>query len=289
VRPDVLGGARSQLNDRPAASAGGQLEDNRFIPRPMDTGWLKSLWHDLLLEAHPLRGVFELPVIFDLGAVFFFALTGALAAIRRGYDWVGMFILAFVTGVGGALIRDGLFIQQGPPAIVADGRYLVVILLACLAGMVIGGHIERFQKTIAYIDALGLGAYAVVGLQKALAANMSIPAAIMVGTINAVGGGLLRDIIVRVEPLMLKPGQFYVLAALLGSILFVSLTAITPLSASKAALIAIGATFAFRVLTIWFNWQTKAVRPWFAGHGKETSKVDDEARKQEQEHGRGKE
>ena len=250
----------------------------------METNWTKSLLHDLLLEAHPLRGMFELPVIFDLGAVFFFALTGALAAIRRGYDFVGLFIMAFVTGVGGALIRDGLFIQQGPPAIVADGRYLIAVLLASLVGMAIGGFIERFQKPIAYIDALGLGAYAVVGVQKALAASMSLPAAIMVGTINAVGGGLLRDIIVRVEPLMLKPGQFYVLAALFGSVLFVGLILGTRLSASQSALIAIGVTFFFRLLTIWFNWQTKAVRPWFAGHGKETSMSDDEARKQEQEH-----
>lgn len=250
----------------------------------MDTEWTNRLWRELL-GAHPLQELFQLPVSFDLGAVFFFALTGALAAIRRGYDFIGLFIMAFVTGVGGALIRDGLFIQQGPPAIVADGRYLVAVLLACLAGMAIGGFIERFQKTIAYIDALGLGAYAVVGVQKALAANMSIPAAIMIGTINAVGGGLLRDVIVRVEPLMLKPGQFYVLAALFGSIIFVTLTLNTSLSASESALIAIGVTFVFRVLTIWFNWQTKAVRPWFAGHGKESTMSDDEARKQEQEHG----
>jgi uncharacterized membrane protein YeiH len=254
----------------------------------MATEWLDTLTHGLL-RAYPLREMFELPAIFDLGAVFFFALTGALAAIRRGYDFVGLFIMAFVTGVGGALIRDGLFIQQGPPAIVADGRYLVAVLVACLVGMAIGGFIERFQKTIAYIDALGLGAYAVVGVQKALAANMSIPAAIMIGTINAVGGGLLRDIIVRVEPLMLKPGQFYVLAALVGSILFVSLVVGTTLSAPQSALIAIGATFVFRVLAIWFNWQTKAVRPWFTGHGKESTMSDDEARKQEQEHGSDKE
>lgn len=242
-------------------------------------GWLSRR----LLEAYPLREMFELPAGFDFGAVFFFALTGALAAIRRGYDSVGLFILAFVTGVGGALIRDGLFIQQGPPAIVADGRYLVVVLLACFAGAAIGGLIERFQKTIAYIDALGLGAYAVVGVQKALAANMSIPAAIMIGTVNAVGGGLLRDIIVRVEPLMLKPGQFYVLAALLGSILFVWLTIAMPLTASQSALIVIGVTFLFRVLTIHFNWQTRAVRPWFAGHGKESTRSRGEGRKQGQE------
>lgn len=250
----------------------------------MATEWFDTLTQGLL-RSYPLREMFELPVIFDLGAVFFFALTGALAAIRRGYDFIGLFIMAFVTGVGGALIRDGLFIQQGPPAIVADGRYLVVIVLACLVGMAIGGFIERFQKTIAYIDALGLGAYVVVGVQKALAANMSLPAAVMIGTINAVGGGLLRDIIVRVEPLMLKPGQFYVLAALFGSILFVWLVIGTALSAPRAALIVIGVTFVFRLLAIRFNWQTKAVRPWFASHGKESTMSDDEARKRDKGHG----
>jgi len=153
--------------------------------------------------------------------------------------------------------------------------------------MAIGGFIERFQKTIAYIDALGLGAYAVVGVQKALAASMSIPAALMVGTINAVGGGLLRDIIVRVEPLMLKPGQFYVLAALLGGILFVALTLATTLTATPSALIAIGVTFAFRLLTIRFNWQTRAVRPWFAGHGQETTMSRDQARARNRDQGEG--
>lgn len=244
-------------------------------------------WYDLiigtLLRSYPLRELFQLPAIFDLGAVFFFALTGALAAIRRGYDFIGLFIMAFVTGVGGALLRDGVFIQDGPPAIVTDGRYLISVLLACLAGMVIGGFIERYQKTIAYIDALGLGAYAVVGVQQALLANMSLLAALMIGTINAVGGGLLRDIIARVEPLMLKPGQYYVLMALVGSILFATVMIMTSLSATQAALTAIGVTFVLRVLTIRFNWQSTAVRPWFASHGKESTLSDDEARKQEQE------
>jgi len=106
---------------------------------------------------------------------------------------------------------------------------------------------------------------------------------IMIGTINAVGGGLLRDIIVRVEPLMLKPGQFYVLAALLGSGLFAGLTITVQVPVHQAALIAIAAAFLFRVLAILFNWQTKAVRPWFT-EGKETTMSDDEARRQEQMH-----
>ena len=61
-----------------------------------------------------LKGQFQLPIVFDLAATFLFGVTGALAALRRGYDFVGLFALVFVTAVGGALIRDGIFIQQGP-------------------------------------------------------------------------------------------------------------------------------------------------------------------------------
>lgn len=81
-----------------------------------------------------MQGTFQLPILFDLGATFVFGVTGALAAMRRGYDIVGLFALAFVTGVGGGLLRDGLFIQQGPPSVITDSRYILVILLSVLAG-----------------------------------------------------------------------------------------------------------------------------------------------------------
>jgi len=70
---------------------------------------------------------FHLPIIFDLGATFIFGITGALAALQRGYDFIGLFALAFASGVGGGLLRDGLFIQQGPPAVTMNSRYLVAI------------------------------------------------------------------------------------------------------------------------------------------------------------------
>ena len=63
--------------------------------------------------------LFYLPAAFDLGAVFFFALTGALVAIRRGYDLLGLLAMSFISGLGGGLIRDGLFLQDGPPALTA--------------------------------------------------------------------------------------------------------------------------------------------------------------------------
>jgi uncharacterized membrane protein YeiH len=206
-----------------------------------------------------MHGQFQLPIIFDLGAVFIFGITGALAAIRRGYDLVGLFALTFVTALGGALIRDGIFIQQGPPAIMADSQYLLAVLLAGFVGLMFRVQVERFTKLIAWLDALGLGVYGVVGVQKSLQAHLSVEAAILVGTINAVGGGLLRDVLVREEPLVFQAGQFYLLAALAGCALFPLLTLETALSATQAALVSIAVTFVFRILAIQFNWRTSAL------------------------------
>jgi len=204
---------------------------------------------------------FQLPVWFDLAATFAFALTGALAAVKRGYDVVGLLSLAIVSGIGGGLIRDGIFLQQGVTPLLTNPHYLYVIGVAALLGLVLGERVNRFQRLIALVDALGLGAYACFGVQKSLSAGLGPTAAVFVGVVNAVGGGILRDLLTREEPLVFKPGQFYVLVALAGAVLFVVLTVQTELDATMAAIIAIAVTFIFRVLTIAFNWRTGAVAP----------------------------
>ena len=79
-----------------------------------------------------MRGHFTLPIYIDLTATCLYAMTGALLAIRRHYDVIGMFVLALVSGVGGGLIRDGIFIQHGPPLAMSDGRYLAVVIIGCI-------------------------------------------------------------------------------------------------------------------------------------------------------------
>ena len=203
---------------------------------------------------------FHLPVWFDLGATFAFALTGAIAGIKRGYDIVGVFFLALATGLGGGLIRDGVFLPQtGSTALLTDPRYIGFVAAATIAGILFSKHVKRAQRVIAIIDAVGLGAYAAFGTQKALQAGLAVPAAILVGVINASGGGLLRDIITREEPLVFRPGQFYVLTALAGAATFVFLSVRLGVAATPAAIIAIAVTFVFRALTIVFNWRTSAI------------------------------
>lgn len=208
-----------------------------------------------------LQGQFALPIGFDLAATFAFALTGALAAIRRRYDIVGVFFLALICGLGGGLMRDGLFIQSGPPAALLDGRYLQVVAIAAGLGVLLRERVQRFGRVIATIDALGLGAYAAFGTQKALASGLSVPAAMLVGVLNAAGGGILRDVLTREEPLVFKPGQFYVLVAFFATVVFVVAGLGFELSAETAAYITIGTTFVIRTLTVWLNWRTTPLGP----------------------------
>src|SRR5262245_57501881 len=115
----------------------------------------------MFFQGDPQRYLFDLPLTFDIGAVFFFAVTGAMVAVKRGYDLVGLFAMSFITGLGGALIRDGIFLQDGPPGLTRDGRYLTAVLVGCLVGWILGLRLERLQRPIALIDAVGLGTYGI--------------------------------------------------------------------------------------------------------------------------------
>ncbi|MGH7926986.1 MAG: trimeric intracellular cation channel family protein [Candidatus Binatia bacterium] len=257
-----------------------------------------------------LTAEFQLPVAFDLAATFLFAITGTLAGMRRHYDIIGVFALAFATALGGGLLRDGVFISAGPPVAVTNVYYLPVVMAAVTGTILIGrfvppirrilsaaplssaesltprheagtGHSvgrrsgptsmfervdleRRLAKTyvtvLSLVDALGLGIYAVVGAEKSLNRGLPIGAAILVGAVNAAGGGLLRDVLTREVPLLFKPGQFYALTAVVGSAVFVALTLAARINVQHAAFVAIGATFLLRLLAIRFDWQSPALR-----------------------------
>ena len=202
--------------------------------------------------------IFQLPIAFDIVAAFFFALTGCLAGIRRNYDIVGVIALASISAVGGSVIRDGVFLQTDLPAVVKDPVYLYSILAAIVVGRIVGDRIERFGRFLAVIDAIGLASYAVYGTQKAIVYEIAPVVAIFIGVINACGGGLIRDIITREEPLVFKPGQFYVLASVVGAALFVILTAFTPLNSFFSGVIASILCVLFRLLAIKLNWKTRS-------------------------------
>ena len=210
-----------------------------------------------------MQGVtFLLPIEFDLAATFLAALTGVWAASRRGYDLVGAFMLAVVTSVGGGLMRDAIFIAQ-VPLVMQDARYLWAISAALVIGTLTYRWSERVAHAFSYLDGLAMGVYGVYGANWALIAGIAPEASVLVGLCNAVGGGLIRDVLVREEPLMFKPGQLYAIAALAGCTLYVLLSHRYGLGDHQAAWIAICVTLLLRVLAIRFNWTTVAIRDWW--------------------------
>jgi uncharacterized membrane protein YeiH len=202
--------------------------------------------------------VFELPLSLTLLAYFTFGVTGALAGMRRGYDIIGVFFLALITAGGGGLLRDGLLFSSGPANLLTDSRYLVIVFAASILTLFFQRHVHRLNRTIAVIDALGLGAFAIIGVQRTLNAGLGIPAAMLGGVLTAVGGGLLRDVLVREEPLLFKPGQFYAMVAIGGCGLYASLIHWHLTSPREAAITTIIAVFVVRMLAIRFNWRTSA-------------------------------
>ena len=216
---------------------------------------------------------FQLPIEFDLAAVFLLALTGVWAAAQRRYDVIGAFILAFASGVGGGMLRDAVFLNE-IPLVMQDPRYLWAILAALVVGAVIERVSNRFGETVFnYVDAAATGAYGVYGVNKALLAGLAPEAALLVGVCNAVGGGLIRDVLVREEPVMLKPGQLNALAALAGCILFTVMSYVYGIDVERSAWAAIALTVALRLLSMRFNWTTSAFGRWRARYfGKKDGK-----------------
>ena len=208
-----------------------------------------------------LRGDFQLPSAFEYGATFAWALSGALVGARRGYDGAGLTALALVSATGGGLLRDGLFLQQGPPAVVRSPVYLALVAVAALIVLVAGGRVQRlrpFDQVVGVVDAVGLGAYAVVGTQLAVAAGLTLLGAGLVGVVNAVGGGLLRDVLVRREPDLFRPGTLTATAAALGVALYLALTAGLGLAQALAGWITVAAVLAARLLSLRFGLTTSA-------------------------------
>lgn len=200
---------------------------------------------------------FHLPIAFDLAATGLFALSGAIVAVRKGYDVAGLVVLSLVAGIGGGLLRDGIFLQDGPPAAIRDHRYVLAVACACAVGWFFGASLDqRFRWLFTEVDALGLAAYAVVGAQMTLAAGLLVPAALVVGVINAVGGGLLRDVLSRDEVELFKPGGYYALAAFAGALTYCGLAKGLGVDGVLSALAGMAVTFALRVLSVRLRWNT---------------------------------
>ena len=158
---------------------------------------------------------FEVFPYIDLMGTFVFALSGALAAIDRHLDIFGVFVAAFVTACGGGVIRD-LCIGSFPPAGLIDIEYVGVIALAVFLAAFFQNVLLKLAQPTLFFDAMGLGFFAAFGAHKAYTHIPDVELAIMLGVITAVGGGIIRDVLLGRIPVVLTK-EIYASAALLGA------------------------------------------------------------------------
>lgn len=160
----------------------------------------------------------EAPLLFalDLTGTFAFALNGALTALRAArLDIVGVVTLGMITALGGGTIRDVL-LDALPPATFVDWRYLAVAAGGGLLAFVLGRRLDRLAWPITVLDAVGLGVFAVTGASKALELGFGAVQAVILGAITAVGGGTIRDVLIRRIPTVLR-SELYAIPALVGA------------------------------------------------------------------------
>ena len=194
-----------------------------------------------------------LPPAFDYAGVTVFALTGALAAARDKQDIVTFWFFAVVTGVGGGTLRDLLI---GAPVFwIGDATYLGIGLLAAIGVWLAAPRLERL-KTLIWLDAVGLGAYAVIGAAKALSFGVGPIVAVAMGVLTACFGGVIRDVLAE-QPSALLKREITISAALLAAASFVTLTfaGVPPIWAGVAGAVA---GFGLRAGAIHYGWALPA-------------------------------
>ncbi len=173
----------------------------------------------------------EEPVSVLIGAlnvigIFVFAVSGALVAIRRQGDLFGVLVVAVVTSSAGGVLRD-ILIGQFPPTLVRETFALFLSIGAGLLTYVIYPVAQKLKNPIDFFDALGLGAFTVLGSSKALVYGINPVWAVALGVLTGVGGGVVRDMLFTEIPIILRR-EIYATAAIFGSCIFVFGTLLLP-------------------------------------------------------------
>jgi uncharacterized membrane protein YeiH len=178
----------------------------------------------------------------ELLGVAVFAVSGVLAAGRKGLDLLGVAIIAIVTAVGGGTLRD-LLLDRHPTFWIADTTYLWVILAATALTLAYVRFWIATRRALLVADALGLAFFTIAGAQIAQQAGVSDLIAVLMGTITGVAGGLFRDVLTTEIPLVMRPGRLYATAAIAGASAYVLLVrwAVVPDAAALAGMAIIAA------------------------------------------------
>jgi uncharacterized membrane protein YeiH len=199
----------------------------------------------------------ELIYAVDLTGTCVFAISGWLIASKKQLDFFGASVISFITAVGGGTLRDVL-IGSTPVGWMNDINYLYAIAFGILVAVFFRRIFESLRKTLFLFDSIGIGLFAILGLEKTLAVGLSPVVAVMMGTISAVFGGVLRDTLVNEIPLIFRK-EIYATVCIGGGLFYLLLKSFG-VDQDWNILITIFVTISVRILAVVNNWSLRAVK-----------------------------
>ena len=200
----------------------------------------------------------ELIYVLDILGTFAFAISGALVAADKKFDLFGVLIIAFVTAVGGGMLRDVL-IDAHPINWIGDLNYLYTIFAAVVLTFLFKSKILPLSKTLFLFDTIGLGVFTLLGLQKGLLFDLHPIVALIMGMISAVFGGVLRDVLTNKVPLIFEK-EIYASACLAGGITYLVLNYFGLLDNNIIFIISASVIVVIRVVAVRFNLQLPKIK-----------------------------
>ena len=189
--------------------------------------------------------------LLDLIGTLVFAISGTLTATSKKFDVFGAAVIAFVTAVGGGTLRD-LLIGSTPVGWMLDLNYLLMIGLAVLLSLFFRQLIQKLRRTLFIFDTIGIGLFTILGLQKTLVLGISPIVAVMMGTVSAVFGGVIRDILCSEVPLIFRK-EIYATACIAGACLFLLLQKLS-VAYSWTVLITVSFIIILRIFSVKKQW-----------------------------------
>jgi uncharacterized membrane protein YeiH len=186
-----------------------------------------------------------------------FAGSGALAAVRARLDLFGVVVVGLTTALGGGVIRD-ILLGIHPPTTLRTWPYLAVCAVTALAVFLFHPQVARLRRAVLLADALGLGVFVTSGTTTALNAGAPVYAACLIGMTTGIGGGAVRDLLLREIPLVLRK-EIYAVAALAGAVL-VGVGHALRLPSGPVIVTAATVVVAVRVIAIWRKWNAPVAK-----------------------------
>lgn len=186
-----------------------------------------------------------------------FALSGALTAINKRLDPFGVFIIAFVTAVGGGTLRD-MMIGKTPVGWMLDLRYVYVIVIGYILAIIFRKKLDRLRTSLFLFDTIGLGVFTLIGLERGIVFGLHPMICIALGTMTACFGGVIRDILCNEIPVIFRR-EIYATVCMFGGVVFFALKGMN-LNQDVLYVITSSVMIVFRLLAVKYKWYLPALK-----------------------------